>query len=139
MTRHGRSSTAVLIAVPCFFALVAYDYVAIEILNRGSYQLVPAHDLARAILQDLGLTAVYAGTVPFRVHNEVAGYSARTRWLCLAMLGLGLAWYDVLCAFGTRYLADPPGIGVSLVILFIVPVLLAPWYVRWLKSKVPEG
>ncbi len=125
------------IAGSCFLALVAYDAVAVYLLGRGTYRLMPAHDLARGLVQDLGLAAAYGVTVTPRVLRVVADYSSRARRLCLVMLGLGIAWYDVICAFMTRRLPSPPGIEVGLVVLFVVPVLLAPWYVRWLKSKVP--
>jgi len=31
----------------------------------------------------------------------------------------------------------PSGLALSLVVLFVVPVILAPGYVRWLRSKLP--
>ncbi|WP_447973746.1 hypothetical protein [Nitrospira sp. Kam-Ns4a] len=130
-------SVGLVIAGSCFLALVAYDAVAVYLLGRGTYRLMPAHDLARGLVQDLGLAAAYGVTVTPRVLRVVSDYSPKVRRLCLIMLGLGIAWYDVLCAFVTRGLPSPPGIEVGLVVLFIVPMLLAPWYVRWLKSKVP--
>ena len=130
-------SIALLISVPCLLALVAYDAVAIFLLGRGVDRLVPMHDWARGVLQDLGLAVVYAVTVTPRVIKLVAGYPDLTRRLCLIMLGLGIAWYDVLCAAATRVLADPPGLALSIVVLFVVPVVLAPGYVRWLRSKLP--
>ncbi|MBI4402271.1 MAG: hypothetical protein HY581_11640 [Nitrospirae bacterium] len=129
-------SVAWLIALPCFLALVAYDAVAMLLLKRGASALVPAHDLARGVAQDAGLAVAYAVTVPPRVIKVVADYSQRTRRLCLVMLGLGIAWYDVLCASMTRVLAEPPGLGISVVVLFVIPILLAPAYVQWLKTWV---
>ncbi len=131
-------SAALLISIPCFLALFAYDAVAILVFRRGEYQLVPAHDLARGVSQDLGLVTVYAMAVTPRVINVVADYARKSRRLCLIMLGLGIAWYDVLCASATRILAEPPGFAVSLVVLFVVPFVLAPWYVQWLKSWIPR-
>jgi hypothetical protein len=55
------------------------------------------------------------------------------------MLGLGLAWYAVICAWVTRVLDAPPDLGVSLVVLFVIPMILAPRYVQWLWTKVPGG
>ncbi len=132
-------SAALWIAVPCLLALIAYDFVAIYLLATAQPSLVPLHEFARGILQDLGLALVYAVTVTPRVINRVAADAPRARRLTLLMLGLGLAWYDVLCAFATRSLAEPPGILVSLVVLFLIPVMLAPPYVRWLKTKVPQA
>lgn len=130
-------STALLIALPCLLALVSYDVVAVMLLRRGEYPAVPAYDLARGVLEDVGMTLVYAVTIPPRVLAVVRGYTSRARRQCLIMLGLGLAWYDVLCAWVTRYLAEPPGFVVSLVVLFIIPVMLAPRYIKWLKTMVP--
>jgi len=31
----------------------------------------------------------------------------------------------------------PSGLALSLVVLFVVPVILTPGYVRWLRSKLP--
>lgn len=56
-------SVSLLIAGPCFLALLAYDWVAVVMLGHRTYRLVPWHDFARGIVQDLGLTAVYAVTV----------------------------------------------------------------------------
>lgn len=131
-------SVSLLIAGPCFLALLAYDWVAVVMLGHRTYRLVPWHDFGRGIVQDLGLTAVYAVTVTPRVAGVVAGYPDKARRLCLIMLGLGLAWYDVICAWLTRLLNTPPDLGISLVVLFVIPITLAPWYVRWLKTKVPE-
>lgn len=131
-------SAALLISIPCFLALFAYDAVAILLFRRGEYQLVPAHDLAPGVIQDLGLVIIYAVAVTPRVIDVVADYPHGTRRICLIMLGLGIAWYDVLCASATRILAEPPGFAVSLVVLFVIPILLAPWYVQWLKSWIPR-
>jgi len=117
---------------------VAYDSVAILLFKRGEYPLFPAHDLARGALQDMGLAILYAITVSPRVAAAVSDYPASTRRLCLIMLGLGLAWYEVLCAALSRRLAEPPGLAVSLVVLVLIPVMLAPRYVEWLRSRVPS-
>jgi len=130
-------SIALLVSGPCLLALLVYDAVAVFLLGRGVDRLAPMHDWARGALQDLGLAVVYAVTVPPRVINVVPGYSQVGHRLCLIMLGLGIAWYDVLCAAATRVLAEPPGLALSLVVLFVVPVILAPGYVRWLRSKLP--
>jgi len=130
-------SAALLIAVPCFLALLAYDWVAVLVLGYRTYRLVPWHDLARGIIQDLGLTAVYAVVVTPRVVNVVANFPDKARRLSLIMLGLGLAWYDVMCAWVTRLLDTPPDLVISVLLLFVIPIMLAPWYVRWLKTKVP--
>jgi hypothetical protein len=130
-------SIALLVSGPCLLALLAYDAVAVFLFGRGVDRLVPMHDWARGALQDLGLAVVYAVTVTPRVINVVAGYTHVTRRLCLIMLGLGIAWYDVLCAAATRVQAEPPGLALSLVVLFVIPVIVAPGYVRWLKSKLP--
>ncbi len=132
-------SAALWITVPCLLALVAYDFVATYLLTTVQPFPVPLHEFARGILQDLGLAFAYAVTVTPRVVSKVAADAPRARRLTLLMLGLGLAWYDVLCAFATRSLAEPPGILVSLVVLFLIPVMLAPPYVRWLKTKVPQA
>ena len=129
-------SVALLIAVPCFLALLAYDWVAV-VLGYRAYRLVPWHDLARGIIQDLGLTAVYAVVVTPRVVNVVVNFPSKARRVSLIMLGLGLAWYDVMCAWVTRLLDTPPDLVISLLLLFVIPIMLAPWYVRWLKTKVP--
>ncbi len=132
-------SAALLIAVPCFLALLAYDWVAVVVvLGYRTYRLVPWHDLARGIIQDLGLTAVYAVVVTPRVVNVVVNFPSKARRVSLIMLGLGLAWYDVMCAWVTRLLDTPPDLAISLLLLFVIPIMLAPWYVRWLKTKVPE-
>ncbi|MGH7227741.1 MAG: hypothetical protein ACREIH_00895 [Nitrospiraceae bacterium] len=131
-------SAALLIAVPCFLALLAYDWVAVVVLGYRAYRLVPWHDLARGIIQDLGLTAGYAVVVTPRVVHLVAEFPDKARRLSLIMLGLGLAWYDVMCAWVTRLLDTPPDLAISLLVLFVIPIMLAPWYVRWLKTKVPE-
>ena len=134
----GWLAVALLVCIPCSLALFAYDAGAIFLLRRGEYQLVPFHDLAHAMAQDLGLVSVYAITVTPRVITVVASYPSRTRRSCLVMLGLGIAWYDVLCASVTRVLAAPPGFGVSLVVLFVIPIILAPWYVQWVRGWLPE-
>ena len=131
-------SVALLVAVPCLLALVVYDSAAIFLFNRGEYPLFPAHDLARGVLQDMGLAILYAVTVTPRVAPIVSDYPIRARRLCLIMLGLGLAWYEVLCAALSRKLAEPPGLVMSLVMLVLVPVLLAPLYVEWLRTKAPS-
>lgn len=128
-------SVALLIAVPCLLALVAYDSVAVLLFKRGEYPLFPAHDLARGAVQDMGLAILYAILVTPRVVTVVSGYPASTRRLCLIMLGLGLAWYEVLCAALSRRLSEPPGLVISLVVLVLIPVLLAPRYVEWLRTK----
>ncbi|TLY20239.1 MAG: hypothetical protein E6K68_08310 [Nitrospirae bacterium] len=133
---HRWLISPLLVAGPCLLALLAYDAVAIFLLGRGENRLAPMHDWAGGALQDLGLAVVYAMTVTPRVINVVAGFPQVTRRLCLIMLGLGIAWYDVLCAAATRVLAEPPGLALSLVVLFVVPVILAPGYVRWLGSKL---
>ena len=130
-------SSALLIAVPCFLALLAYDWVAVVVLGYRAYRLVPWHDLARGIIQDLGLTAVYAVVVTPRVVNVVVNFPSKARRVSLIMLGLGLAWYDVMCAWVTRLLDTPPDLVISVLLLFVIPIMLAPWYVRWLKTKVP--
>ena len=132
-------SVAGFISLPCLVALVAYDWVTVVAIGRGIYRLVPWHDFAQDILQDLGLTAAYAVTVTPRVVNVVANYSKKASRACLIMLGLGLAWYAMICAWMTRALNVPPDLWISLVVLFVIPVMLAPWYVQWLKTKVPEG
>lgn len=134
----GWLAVASMVCIPCLLALSAYDAVAIFLFRRGEYQLVPFHDLARAVAQDLGLVLVYAVAVTPRVITVVAVYPSRTRRRCLIMLGLGIAWYDVLCASVTRVLAAPPGFVVSLVVLFVIPIILAPWYVQWVKTWLPE-
>jgi hypothetical protein len=129
-------AVAVLISVPCLLALVAYDSVAVFLLRRGEYRLVPAHDVARGFLQDVGLVLVYALTITPRVMPIMSDRPIHTARPALVMLGLGIAWYDVLCAFLTRMLPEPPGMALGLVALFVIPVLLAPCYLRWLQSKV---
>lgn len=130
-------SIAILIAVPCFVALAVYDSIAILVLKRGE-SVVRAHDLMRGLVLDVDLVLVYAITITPRVIKTVADYPARTRQLCLVMLGLGLAWYDVICAAATRILAVPPDFAIALVVLFVIPIILAPWYVRWLRTKIRE-
>jgi hypothetical protein len=132
-------SVALLISIPCLLALLAYDAVAIFLLRRGEYRVLPAHDFARGLLQDIGLVMVYAVTVTprilSRVSSTLSGHLSRPDRISLIMLGLGIAWYDVLCAFVTRMLSEPPDVAIGLVILFVIPILLAPWYLRWLQSK----
>ena len=43
-----------------------------------------------------------------------------------------------MCAWVTRLLDTPPDLVISVLLLFVIPIMLAPWYVRWLKTKVPE-
>jgi hypothetical protein len=131
-------SVALLVAIPCLLALVAYDSVAILLFKRGEYPLFPAHDLARWALQDMSLAILYAITVSPRVATVVATYPAKTCRHCLIMLVLGLAWYEVLCAAQGRRLGEPPGLVMSLVVLVLIPVMLAPWYVEWLRTKAPR-
>jgi hypothetical protein len=137
-TMRNRLTGGLFIAGPCFLALLVYDWIAVVVLGQGPYRLVPWHDLARGAIQDLGLTAVYALTVTPRVSKVIADNSERSARLTRIMLGLGLAWYAVICAWMTRALDMSPDLGVSIVLLFIVPVIVAPWYVRWLKTKMPR-
>ncbi len=132
-------TVALFIAGPCFLALLAYDWIAVVVLGQGAYRLVPWHDMARGIFQDLGLTVAYTVTITPRVVNVVANYSQKASRVCLIMLGLGLAWYAVICAWATRVLDAPLDLGVSLVVLFVIPMILAPRYVQWLRTKVPGG
>lgn len=134
----ARLSAAILIAYPCLIALLVYDWVAVVLLAKGPYPVVIWHSLARDFLEDLGVTAVYAVVVTPRVSAIVAGYPPEASRLCLIMLGLGLAWYVVICAWLTRQLAEPPGLVLSIVVLFVIPAILAPWYVRWIRTKVPD-
>jgi len=129
-------SCAVFIALPCFLALLIYDWVAVVAAARGLYRSVRWSDFAQGALQDAGLASIYGLMVTPRVTGSVAGDGERARRLCLMMLGFGLAWYDVMCAWVTRWLNASQDLGVSLVMLFLVPFLVAPWYVRWLRSKV---
>src|SRR5690606_37258302 len=124
-----------LIGLPCLAALVGYDLVAIFVLGRGQARL-PAQDLLRGVLADVGLTAVYAATVTPRIAASglLTPPLDRASRLALVMVGLGLAWYEVLCAFVTRWLPEPPDLAVSLVVLFVVPVLLAPRYYQWARG-----
>jgi hypothetical protein len=130
-----RLTMVLFIAGPCFLALLVYDWMAVVVFGCEAPRLVPWHDLARGALQDLGLTAVYALTVTPRVVPVVVGDPEKSRRLTLIMLGLGLAWYAVICAWATRLL-DTPDLGLSLVILFVIPIIVAPAYVRWLRTKV---
>ncbi len=132
-------TTGLLIAVPCLLALATYDALAILLFRRGAHPLVPGHDLARALLQDLGLTVLYALTITPRVVHLAARYSKRARRLSLIMLGLGVAWSEVVCAAASRVLGEPPGLILSLVILVVIPVLLAPWYLQWVEARVQAG
>ncbi len=127
-----------LIAVPCFFALLVYDWLAVVVFDHQISRLVPWHDFARGLMQDLGLTAAYTLTVTPRVSGIVAAYPDRVQRSCLIMLGLGLAWYEAICAWVTRVLDAPPDVAMSLIVLFVIPVLLVPWYVRWRKGWVQE-
>ncbi len=89
-------------------------------------------------MQDIGLAATYAAIVTPRVAEVVAAESDSIRHTCLIMLGLGLAWYAVVCAWLTRLLDAPPDLGMSLVVLFVIPMVVSPSYVRWLRTKVPK-
>ncbi|WP_447977567.1 hypothetical protein [Candidatus Nitrospira bockiana] len=129
---------ALLIAGPCLVALLAYDWIAVISAARGPARLIAWEDLASGALEDLGLAAVYGMTVTPRVAATVSGYSEKARRICLVMLGLGLAWYDVICAWATRWLSSPPDLAATVVVLFVVPIIGAPWYVRWVRTKVPE-
>jgi hypothetical protein len=128
-----------MIAGSCFLALLFYDWIAVVALGHGRYSLVPWQDFANGAAEDLALTAVYAATVTPRVGPVIFSYSNIARRACLIMLGLGLAWYEVMCAWVTRQLDAAPDLWVSMVLLFWVPMLVAPWYVRWLKTKVPDS
>lgn len=133
--KHGLS-TALYIGLPCLVALIAYDSIAILVLKRGTHSLVSAHDLSRSLLQDVGLTLVYMLVVTPRVAGLVRSFSPLARRACLVMLGLGLAWYEVLCAAASRSLAEPPGLLIATIVLVLVPMLVSPWYVRWLKRRI---
>ncbi|MGH7254335.1 MAG: hypothetical protein ACREI3_01030 [Nitrospirales bacterium] len=130
-------STALRLAWFCFLALVAYDTVARLLLGQVPVSPIPAQTLACDVMLDLGLAVTYSVLVTPRILPVIAPYPARPRRLCLLMLGLGLAWWVVICAFATRELMGPPGILLSLVLLFVIPVVMAPWYVRWLRTKTP--
>jgi len=132
-------SIAGIIAGSCFLALLSYDWIAVVAAGHGRHGLVPWQEFASGAAEDLALTAVYATTVTPRVGAVVSFYSTMARRVCLIMLGLGLAWYEVMCAWVTRQLDKPPDLWLSLVLLFGVPILVAPWYVRWLKTKVPDS
>ncbi len=138
MARIGRWLRAGMwIAATCFLALAAYDAVAVLLLHRGS-DVVPAHEWLQGVTEDAGLAVAYGLLLPVRVLPIVTDYSTAARRACLIMLGLGLAWYEVLCAFATRQLEGPPDLLTSGIVLFAVPFLAAPWYVRWIKSRVPR-
>jgi hypothetical protein len=130
-------SSAWLIALPCFLALLAYDWIAVVVLGRGFPRPVPWTDLAQNFTQDLALTVIYTVVVTPRILKVVKLYSTKARRACLVMLGLALAWYAVLCAWMTRLLRTPPDVVIGGVLLFVVPMILAPAYVRWLKTKLP--
>ena len=132
-----RLSSALFIGAPCFLALLAYDWAAVVVLGGTGSRIVPWDDLARNAVQDLGLATVYAALITHRVAGTVAGYPDRTRRITLMMLGLALAWYEVMCAWASRQ-AGTSDLGVSLVLLFVVPLVLAPSYVRWVKTKVSD-
>ena len=85
------------------------------------------------------MTLMYTVTITPRVVNTVAGYPEKARRVSLIMLGLGLAWYAEVCAWVTRTVNAAPDLGVSIVLLFVVPVIVAPWYVGWLHDRVPSG
>jgi hypothetical protein len=133
MRRWG--TVAILIFAPCLLALAAYDAVAVFLLRQGQYALVPVHDFARGLLQDLGLAVVYGLTITPRILPLVADRPSRPTYYALVMLGLGIAWYDVLCAFVTRMFAEPSDAVAALVVLFGIPILISPWYFRWLQLK----
>lgn len=130
--------TALLIGVPCLLALLAYDAIAILLFERGTHALVPAHDLSQGLLQDVALTVVYMLLITPRVAGLVRSFPTLARRACLVMLGLGLAWYEVLCAAASRSLSEPPGLLIAGIVLILVPMLVAPWYVEWLKRKIRD-
>lgn len=132
-------STAILIAYPCLITLLIYDWVAAVLLTKGPSAGVVWHSLGRDFLEDLGMTAVYALVVTPRVGRIVTDYPASARRPCLIMLGLGLAWYVVICAWLTRQMTEPPGLILSIVVLYVIPAILAPWYVRWIRTKVRDA
>jgi hypothetical protein len=129
---------AVLISGPCLLALAAYDAVAVFLLRQGQYLLVPVHDFARGFLQDLGLALVYGITITPRILPLLAHQPSRPTHYALIMLGLGIAWYDVVSAFATRLFSEPPDMATALVVLFVIPIVVAPWYFRWLQIKAGE-
>lgn len=135
---RGWLSSAFLIAVPCFLALTVYDWIAVFLIDRRVDHLPRSSVLGQDFLQDASLIAVYVVLITPRVSHIVAEYRPHVRRVCLIMLGLGLAWYEVVCASMTRLLPEPPGFWVTVVILFIIPMVLAPWYVRWLRQKLRE-
>jgi hypothetical protein len=146
-TTMGRwFSIAAWLAVPCLLALLLYDWAAVVVFGEGPYRpgqptgyaAVAWSHLAGGFAQDLALTTIYAVTITPRVVTVVAGYSDKTRNVSLIMLGLGLAWYEVMCAWASRQFG-PPDLGVALVVLFVVPAVLAPSYVRWVKTKVEHS
>lgn len=144
LPRRGRwlrqgLSTALLIGLPCLLALTAYDSVAILLFDRGTDALTPAHDLSRSLLQDMGLTVLYMSVISPRVVALVRVFPTMARRASLVMLGLGLAWYEVLCAAASRSLSEPPGLLIAGIVLLLVPMLVAPWYVRWLKSRISDA
>ncbi len=67
-----------LIAVPCCFALLVYDWLAVVVFGHQLSRLVPWHDFARGMMQDLGLTAAYTLTVTPRVSGIVAAYPGQS-------------------------------------------------------------
>lgn len=144
MERQSRSSfrrwlsSAFLIAAPCFLALTTYDWIAVFLIDREIDHLSRSSVLGQDFLQDASLIAVYAILITPRVSHVVAEYRSDIRRVCLIMVGLGLAWYEVVCASLTRLLPKPPGFWVTVVILFVIPMVLAPWYVRWLRQKMRE-
>ena len=135
--KHGLS-TALLIGVPCLLALIAYDAIAILGLTRAPHALIPAHDLPQGLLQDVGLTVLYMLVITPRVAGMVRSFPPLARRASLIMLGLGLAWYEVLCAAASRWMAEPPGLLIAGIVLVAVPMLVAPWYVEWLKGKIRD-
>lgn len=125
-----------LILCSSLVALIAYDTVSFVIMDRGDARLGPAHDLAIGAIEDAGLALVYAMTITPRVTHVITTSAPGTRRACLIMLGLGLAWYEVVCASATRLVTGPPGLVLSLVVLFGIPMILAPWYAGWLKHRM---
>jgi hypothetical protein len=130
-------SAAWQIALPCFLALLAYDGIAM-VLGREFLRPPLWPELAQNVAQDLALTVIYAAVVTPRILKVVELYSTKARRACLVMLGLALAWYAVVCAWMTRLSRTPPDVVIGGALLFAVPMILAPAYVRWLKTKAPE-
>jgi len=129
---------ALLILCSSLVGLIAYDTVSIVIMARGDHRLEPVHELAIAATEDTGLALVYAMTITPRVTHVITTSALGTRRACLIMLGLGLAWYEVVCASVTRLVTGPPGLVLSLVMLFGIPMILAPWYAAWLMRQMDQ-